>query len=116
LLGHLLTSWFDDDAPSVATSLLQVARDVHYRFRITPRIAGYSRPMRAFFTRTVRSVRIVVRDGRIPRPLRWGAAMGLMPVPGPFDELVLLLVAGALWLFYRDRLSEAWERAGAANA
>jgi hypothetical protein len=27
-----------------------------------------------------------------------------------------LLVAGALWLFYRDRLSEAWERAGAANA
>jgi hypothetical protein len=72
--------------------------------------------MRAFFTRTVRSVRIVVRDGRIPQPLRWGAAMGLLPVPGPFDELVLLLVAGVLWLFYRDRLTEAWARAGTTDA
>jgi hypothetical protein len=72
--------------------------------------------MRAFFKRTVRSVRIVVRDGQIPRPLRWGAAMGLMPLPGPFDEVVLLIVAGALWLFYRDRLTEAWQRAGTANA
>ena len=72
--------------------------------------------MQAFLQRTVRSVRIVVRDGRIPRPLRWGAAVGLMPVPGPFDEFVLLLVAGALWLFYRDRLADAWERARAANA
>jgi hypothetical protein len=72
--------------------------------------------MRAFFSRTVRSVRIVVADGRIPRPLRWGAAIGLMPVPGPFDELVLLLVAAVLWLFYRNRLAEAWKRAGTANA
>lgn len=72
--------------------------------------------MRAFLKRTVRSVRIVVQDGHIPRPLRWGAAMGLMPVPGPFDEIVLLLVAAALWLFYRDRLTEAWERAGTASA
>jgi hypothetical protein len=72
--------------------------------------------MRAFFKRTVRSVRIVVGDGQIPRPIRWGAAIGLMPVPGQFDELVLLLVAGVLWLFYRDRLTEAWERAGRANA
>jgi hypothetical protein len=46
----------------------------------------------------------------------WGAAIGLMPVPGPFDELVLLLVAAVLWLFYRNRLAEAWKRAGTANA
>ena len=72
--------------------------------------------MRRFFRRTIRSVRILVRDGRIPRPLRWGAALGLMPVPGPFDELVLLLVAGALWLFYRDQIAEAWERSVAADA
>jgi hypothetical protein len=39
-----------------------------------------------------------------------------MPVPGPFDELVLLLVAAVLWLFYRNRLAEAWKRAGTANA
>jgi hypothetical protein len=34
-------------------------------------------------------------------------------VPGPFDELVLILVAGVLWLFYRDRLMDAWTRAAA---
>jgi hypothetical protein len=72
------------------------------------------RSQRAFLSRFLRAVRIVVRDGRIPRPLRWGAAAGLLPVPGPFDEIVLLLVGGILWLFYRDQLAEAW-RAGAAD-
>lgn len=61
--------------------------------------------------RAVRSIRIVVRDGRIPRPVRWGGAIGLLPVPGPFDEIVLFLVGVVLWLFYRDQLSEAWQRA-----
>jgi hypothetical protein len=32
-------------------------------------------------------------------------------VPGPFDEVVLLLVGGVLWLFYRDQLREAWQHA-----
>jgi hypothetical protein len=49
--------------------------------------------------------------GEIPRPVRWGGALGLAPVPGPFDEAVLLLVGGVLWLFYRDQLHEAWQRA-----
>jgi hypothetical protein len=71
--------------------------------------------VRAFVARSVRAVRIVVRDGRIPRPLRWGGAVGLLPVPGPFDEVVLLVVGGLLWLFYRDQLTEAWRR-GAAVA
>ena len=56
-------------------------------------------------------MKLVVRDGRIPRPLRWGGALGLLPVPGPFDEAVLLLVGGILWVFYRDQLNEAWKRA-----
>jgi hypothetical protein len=34
-----------------------------------------------------------------------------MPVPGPFDEAVLLLIGGVLWLFYRDPLNEAWQQA-----
>lgn len=67
--------------------------------------------MRAFVGRAVRSVRIVVRDGRIPRPLRWSAAFGLMPLPGPIDEVVLLAVGAVLWLFYRDQLSTAWRSA-----
>jgi hypothetical protein len=66
--------------------------------------------MRTFFTRAVRAVRLLARDGRIPRPLRGAAAFGVLPVPGPLDEIVVVLVAGVLWLFYRDRLRDAWAR------
>ena len=59
--------------------------------------------------RTIGAVKIVVRDGRIPRPLRWAGALGLAPIPGPFDEVVLLVVGVTLWLFSRDQLREAWE-------
>jgi hypothetical protein len=56
-------------------------------------------------------VTLVARDGRIPRPLRWVGAAGLLPVPGPIDEALLLAVGAILWLFYRDRLEEAWRAA-----
>jgi hypothetical protein len=70
--------------------------------------------VRAFGIRAIRAVRLLARDDRIPRPVRWAAALGLLPVPGPIDELVLLLVAAVLWLFYPDRLSDAWRRADSA--
>jgi hypothetical protein len=69
------------------------------------------RTARRFLVRTVRAVAILGRDERIPRPLRWGIAAGLLPVPGPFDEAVLLLVAVPLAIFYRGPLREAWIRA-----
>ena len=69
--------------------------------------------MSTFIRRVIGAVKIVVRDGRIPRPLRWGAALGLLPVPGPFDEVMLLAVGGILWLFYRDQLADAWRNAAA---
>jgi hypothetical protein len=69
--------------------------------------------VRVFIGQAIRAAKIVVRDGRIPRPLRWGGALGLLPVPGPFDEFVMLVVGGILWLFYRDQLAEAWRRADA---
>jgi hypothetical protein len=65
----------------------------------------------ALLGRTVRAARIAASDGRIPRPLRWLAALGLLPIPGPFDEAVLILVAVPLALFYRRPLAEAWARA-----
>lgn len=65
----------------------------------------------AFLRRTVRATRIAATDERIPRPLRWLAALGLLPIPGPFGEAVLLLVAVPLALFYRRPLAEAWRRA-----
>lgn len=61
--------------------------------------------------RTIRAVKLLARDEKIPRPLKWLAVIGLAPVPGPFDEAVLLLVGAILWAFYRDRMREAWRAA-----
>jgi hypothetical protein len=62
--------------------------------------------------RLVRAMRLLIRDGGLPRWLRGLAAIGLAPIPGPFDELVLLVVAAILWLGYRERLRAAWRDAG----
>jgi hypothetical protein len=67
--------------------------------------------VRAFSSRAIRAVKNLAGDRRIPRPLRALAAFGLLPIPGPLDEAVLLLVAFLLWLFYRERLRDAWRRA-----
>jgi hypothetical protein len=60
-------------------------------------------------------MRIAATDTRIPRTLRWIAALGLLPIPGPVDEALLLLVALPIALFYRSELREAWVRAGAPS-
>jgi hypothetical protein len=79
----------------------------------------YTRAMRRarrFAGRSIRAVTIVIADGRIPRWLRLGGALGLLPIPGPFDEGLLLVVGGILWLFYRERLRIAWKQADAVPA
>jgi hypothetical protein len=63
---------------------------------------------RAFTRRAISAIGLVVRDRRIPRPLRWLGGLALLPVPGPFDEAVLLLVAAPLFVFYRRHLRDAW--------
>ena len=65
----------------------------------------------AFARRTARAVRLLSRDGGLPRWLRGLAAFGVAPIPGPVDELVLLVVAAILWLGYRERLRDAWRSA-----
>lgn len=82
------------------------------------RPGAYTRWVRrfaAFIARTLRAITLLARDGRIPAPLRWIAGLGLLPIPGPFDEAVLLLVAPVLFGFYRAPMREAWERAGATD-
>ncbi|MCW3069559.1 MAG: hypothetical protein JWL67_2184 [Solirubrobacterales bacterium] len=64
--------------------------------------------MRASVGRTLRAMKILARDRRIPRPLRWLAALALLPIPGPFDEAVLLLIAPVFLIFYRPHLRDAW--------
>jgi hypothetical protein len=63
-------------------------------------------------TRTLRAVRFLATDGRIPRPLRWLVIVGALPVPGPFDEAVLLVGAVPLVIFYRPEMKDAWRHAG----
>lgn len=46
----------------------------------------------------------------MPRPLRWLAAIGVLPIPGPVDEAILLLLAPVFLIFYRRPLQEAWKR------
>ena len=71
------------------------------------------RTVSVFVGRTIRATRLLARDRRIPRPLRWVAGLALLPVPGPFDEAVLLLVAVPLFAFYRRPLRDAWRIADA---
>ena len=60
----------------------------------------------------VRAMKLLARDTRVPRWLRWIAAIGLLPIPGPVDEAVLVLVAPVFVVFYREPMREAWARAG----
>jgi hypothetical protein len=73
---------------------------------------GHSLRLVGAAKRAIRAVRLLARDGGIPRPLRWLAVVGLLPIPGPVDEAVLLLVALLLWAFYRERVTEAWQASG----
>jgi hypothetical protein len=61
--------------------------------------------------RLVRAVKTLAADGAIPRPLRGLAAFGVLPIPGPVDEAVLVVAGALLWLFYRERLRRAWDAA-----
>ena len=58
----------------------------------------------------------LVRDGRIPRSIRWLLVIGLLPIPGPFDEAVGLVALGLIAVFYRgvlrDIRSDQHERPG----
>ena len=61
--------------------------------------------------RATRAAFLLAKAGRLPRPVRWLFAIGLLPLPGPLDEAALFAVAVVLAVFYRDRLREAWNAA-----
>jgi hypothetical protein len=73
------------------------------------------RAARAFTARAIRAAGLLARDGRIPKPLRWIAGLALLPIPGPVDEAILLLVAPLFFLCYRGPMRDAWQRAGPAT-
>lgn len=59
--------------------------------------------------RLFRALRLVLRDERIPKPIRWLGGVALLPIPGPFDEIVLLALLPVL-ILYREPLKEAWSK------
>jgi hypothetical protein len=61
--------------------------------------------------RLLRATRLLVRDQRIPRPLRWLGAIALLPIPGPVDEAALLVLAPLLLAFHREPMRDAWRAA-----
>jgi hypothetical protein len=65
----------------------------------------------AFVSQTIRAMKLLARDSRIPRPLRWIAGLAFLPIPGPVDEVILILIAPILFVFYREPMREAWKRA-----
>jgi hypothetical protein len=65
----------------------------------------------AFSQRLLRAARYATTDDRIPKPLRVFAVLGLIPVPGASD-VVLVIAAVPLGLFYREPLADAWRRSG----
>jgi hypothetical protein len=58
----------------------------------------------------IRAARLVLNDRRIPRPLKGLLVLGALPIPGPFDEAILLVTGGLLYAFYRQPMREAWQR------
>jgi hypothetical protein len=68
--------------------------------------------VRSAIARTLRAARILARDERIPKSLRWVAGLALLPIPGPFDEAVLLVITPVFAVFYRRPMREAWARSG----
>src|SRR5271165_3842355 len=64
--------------------------------------------VRSLMRRTFRASKLVATDRRIPKPLRWLAALALLPVPGPFDEAVLLVLVPILLIFHCEPMREAW--------
>ena len=72
--------------------------------------------MRAFVARTIRAIRILARDSRVPKPLRWIAGIGLLPIPGPIDEAVLLLIAPVFLILYREPMRDAWQQATVSDS
>lgn len=66
--------------------------------------------------RALRAAKLLAGDQRIPKPLRWLAGIALLPIPGPFDEAVLLVLAPLLYVFHRTPMKEAWRNAARQDA
>lgn len=61
-------------------------------------------------SRMARACRLVVRDERIPRPVRFvlRGAVVCLAIPGPVDEVLLLLLVVLVVVCWREPVCDAW--------
>lgn len=65
--------------------------------------------------RFLKAGKLLALDARIPRWTRVLLVVGLLPVPGPFDEAVLALAMVLLAIRHRPLVRQAWRNAGGAS-
>ena len=63
--------------------------------------------------RHLRVAKALAQDPSIPRWLRWMLLFGLLPIPGPVDDLVVVVAAVILVTFYRHRIRHHYDREAA---
>lgn len=56
--------------------------------------------------RWIRLAKALAREKRLPRVLRWLLIFGLLPIPGPVDEIAALLALTVVVIFYRPILRD----------
>ena len=56
-------------------------------------------------TKHLRVARKLARDPAIPRYLRYMLLFGLLPIPGPLDDVVVVIVAAIIIVRYRHRVA-----------
>jgi hypothetical protein len=66
--------------------------------------------------RLLRLLKSLAKDPRIPRPVRWLIVAGLVPVPGPFDEIVLALALLLLAVLRPGIFRTLWRESASAEA
>jgi len=65
-------------------------------------------PLSAHLKRLLKLVKLLARDPRVPRPVRALIVVGLLPVPGPFDEIVLAGAVMVLLVIRPDLIRTLW--------
>lgn len=56
----------------------------------------------------VRTGKFLIKSEELPRWLKWAALFAALPIIGPLDELVGIVVLLVLLIFYRGLVKQAW--------
>lgn len=64
--------------------------------------------MKAWAKHVGRFAKTLWKDQRTPRWARWALGVSMLPTPFELDEVIRLVVAGALYVRHRPLLRELW--------